>query len=317
MSVSFEAVIIENDVSTNSNQVISFKDLFKETVLTDNDNNSVCCISKMDLEDKSKICLDCGHKFNYIPLYRELCASIKRRQFGSIDCPYCRLTTPFILPNYDHPLIFPRKGVNYPPKFCMPKYSCSWIPHTGKNRFMKCTRGGTIYEDGIFCKQHYASVTKLLKNSEKKAEKDALQANQAMERLSRQYYSAENYLLLIQKKVDVSKQLIDKLKNDLNLASMVLEEASLAHEVAYNNLEKEPSKKNAKKEVCMEKRFDRANEKYIRIRDRVLNEDKKNELLGGRLNAALIKVKDMFLLFEEARLRVETMSAKINKKVIK
>ena len=83
--------------------------LFKSIVNlndTNNNNNDVCLISNENL-DNNYIKLDCGHKFNYLPIFNEVIYQKKKRildnnhlKLNEIKFPYCRKITKDLLPYY-------------------------------------------------------------------------------------------------------------------------------------------------------------------------------------------------------------------------
>jgi hypothetical protein len=87
---------------------------------TEEDNN-LCLISNGPLTDKF-VQLDCGHKFNYIPLYLDVKnhkklfnvmeSSSSRLNIDEIRCPYCRKRQKGLLPYYEE-LGLKEHGVNY------------------------------------------------------------------------------------------------------------------------------------------------------------------------------------------------------------
>lgn len=113
----------------------------------------VCLITNAPLH-KDCIQLDCGHKFNYIPLYREIihqkCARISQNMIvggstkgsamvlnqrhaletarlknNQIRCPYCRQNTDQLLPYYPYNNVRQTLHVNHPPHFTMPRKRCT------------------------------------------------------------------------------------------------------------------------------------------------------------------------------------------------
>lgn len=87
---------------------------------TEEDDN-LCLISKSPLTDKF-VQLECGHKFNYIPLYLDVKnhkqlfnvmeGSSSRLNIDEIRCPYCRKRQKGLLPYYEG-LGLKEHGVNY------------------------------------------------------------------------------------------------------------------------------------------------------------------------------------------------------------
>lgn len=249
-----------------------------------------CMISKAPLDPACTIQLTCGHKFNYIPLYRDLCASTKRPKFGTTSCPYCRLSMPFLLPNYHHPSVFPRKGINHPSKLCMPQYCCSWVPTTGKNKFIKCTRGGTIHPEGVFCSQHHASHLKLLKEKAKKAEKAELAAVKATQAAQKKLERAKILLVPAERSYEASKKALNKAAVAYHSAAAAYDAATEAHADAYACLEQNPCAKTAKKEERVEKQMERASDRHAKAEDALSKAQSKHAVVEQRWQAALAKV---------------------------
>lgn len=253
-------------------------------------DTDTCMISKAPLDPACTIQLTCGHKFNYIPLYRDLCASIKRSKFGTTSCPYCRLSMPFLLPNYHHPSVFPHKGVNHPSKLCMPQYCCSWVPTTGKNKFIKCTRGGTIHPEGVFCSQHHASHLKLLKEQAKKAEKAELAAVKATQAAEKKLERAKILLIPAERSYEASKKALNKTAVAYHSAAAAYDAATEAHANAYACLEQNPCAKTAKKEERVEKQMERASDKHTKAEAALSNAQSKHAAVEQRWHAALARV---------------------------
>ena len=249
-----------------------------------------CMISKAPLDPACTIQLTCGHKFNYIPLYRDLCASTKRAKFGTTGCPYCRLSMPFLLPNYHHPSVFPRKGINHPSKLCMPQYCCSWVPTTGKGKFIKCTRGGTIHPEGVFCSQHHASHLKLVKEQAKKAEKAALAAAKTAQAAERTLERARTLHAPVQRSYEASKKAVHKAAAAYHSAAAAYDAATEAHADAYACLEQNPCAKTAKKEEHAEKQMERANAKHVKAEVALSKTQSKHAAVEQRWHVASARV---------------------------
>lgn len=98
-------------------------------------NNNVCLITDEPLEANS-ITLTCNHKFNYVPLYKDLVNH--KRKFntmessgalkpGEIRCPYCRHKQNFVLPYYEELCLPKVSGINevykYEPPTPSPYYN--------------------------------------------------------------------------------------------------------------------------------------------------------------------------------------------------
>jgi len=139
---------------------------------TDTDNN--CLLTKEALND-IHVTLNCGHKFNYIPLYKEVV--IQKTSAGmttngyynsctlrlnEMKCPYCRRVQDKLLPflNYDN--IKRLRGVNGPESLCMKVRICEHVETASKRKNTKkkisdsCECNATHVVNGAYyCKKHY------------------------------------------------------------------------------------------------------------------------------------------------------------------
>ena len=136
------------------------------------DNN--CLLTKEALND-IHVTLNCGHKFNYIPLYKEVV--IQKTSAGmttngyynsctlrlnEIKCPYCRRVQDKLLPflNYDN--IKRLRGVNGPESLCMKVRMCEHVETANKRKNTKkkisdsCECNAIHVVNGAYyCKKHY------------------------------------------------------------------------------------------------------------------------------------------------------------------
>jgi hypothetical protein len=88
----------------------------------DNHNDNLCLITQQPLVDKF-VKLNCGHKFNYIPLYNDLVNHKKKfntmessggfLRKDEIRCPYCRQKQTGYLPSYPDMNLPKVDGVNW------------------------------------------------------------------------------------------------------------------------------------------------------------------------------------------------------------
>ena len=101
----------------------------------DDTNKNVCLITDEPLEANS-ITLTCNHKFNYVPLYKDLVNHKKKFNTmessgalkpGEIRCPYCRHKQNFVLPYYEELCLPKVSGINevykYEPPTPSPYYN--------------------------------------------------------------------------------------------------------------------------------------------------------------------------------------------------
>lgn len=119
-------------------------------------NDNICLISYEKLEN-NYITLDCGHKFNYINLYKELVNQKTKKLFDNkylkineIKCPYCRQITPKLIPYYKYYELKCIRGVNYPPEFYINTEKCECILKNG----IRCNEYGCKTNNGIYCNKH-------------------------------------------------------------------------------------------------------------------------------------------------------------------
>ncbi len=121
-----------------------------------NNNNNMCLITNEKL-DRNYIKLDCGHKFNYVPIFNEVVYQKKKKildnnylKLNEIKCPYCRKITKELLPYYKYYNVEKVRGVNFPEKFTQRTNICSFI--NSKN--VQCKKNACITNFGIFCNDH-------------------------------------------------------------------------------------------------------------------------------------------------------------------
>lgn len=131
----------------------------------ENDNENLCMITYETLENDHVI-LECGHKFNYIPIFKE----VYNQKFNSsklevqtlfgcqIKCPYCRNIQNSLLPPNEK--VEQTNLVNSPEKHCMKTKFCKYIFRGG------CRKGNVC---NIRCVTEYCSKHKgLAARQEKK-----------------------------------------------------------------------------------------------------------------------------------------------------
>ena len=124
------------------------------------DQDNYCLLTKEPL-DNIHIKLECGHKFNYVPLYREVVMqkttgmssigyyqshSLKRNE---IKCPYCRTIQDKLLPYLEYDGVNKTTGVNQPKTLSMSVQTCSHIECKKSKK-----QGSTCKEQGSTCKEN-------------------------------------------------------------------------------------------------------------------------------------------------------------------
>ena len=104
-----------------------------------------CLITNEKLTDKH-VTLLCNHKFNYYPLYDEICKqkyerkNIPKLQVNQIKCPFCRNIQNKLLPNISSMNVKNILGVNTPNKYCMFLNTCNYIYKVGSKKGQKCMK---------------------------------------------------------------------------------------------------------------------------------------------------------------------------------
>jgi len=140
-----------------------------------------CLITYQPLTLNS-IKLSCGHKFNYLPLYKEICNQKKvlsnnvisyeiyRLKVNEIKCPYCRVKKDELLPYiqvYDesgNPQVDRIQGVNTPERFCMKtQAACGWKFKQGKEQGEICSKNAYYNEHhkintNSYCDMHWKKI---------------------------------------------------------------------------------------------------------------------------------------------------------------
>jgi len=183
-----------------------FSELYKS--LDDDDNkykvesdNNLCLISNQLLIDKF-VELDCGHKFNYIPLYNDIYNHKKKfnnmegsaslLKMNEIRCPYCRKKQLGVLPYYEELIPEKTNGVNF---YDDTQSQSTYISSQGKFSYGKCefivntpTSISTITFSGpcpntyviksscdnkTYCWIHNRAITKQFEKEKKDKEKQA------------------------------------------------------------------------------------------------------------------------------------------------
>ena len=140
-------------------------DFYKEINLIEetNSDNNICLLSGEPLKENN-ITLNCNHKFNYLPLYYEICQQKKykynslevtRLSINQIKCPYCRNITNKLLPFIIDENVELKNGINSPSKYCLQINTCDWIFKNGKNKANKCNCSSFIFNEKNLCLKHH------------------------------------------------------------------------------------------------------------------------------------------------------------------
>jgi hypothetical protein len=134
---------------------------------TQNENEDNHCLLTKESLQNIHIVLACGHKFNYVPLYREVIAqktiglsstgyytshSLKRNE---IKCPYCRNVQNKLLPYLEFDGVKKMVNVNYPAKLSMTSQPCMYSVDINSKKSKKNASCKEYYNGIHVCKKHY------------------------------------------------------------------------------------------------------------------------------------------------------------------
>ena len=131
---------------STSSQLALFDQILAETISGSAPDDQVCPISGVQLTEKDKITLLCGHTFDLPSLFHEVLRQKKnpaptetqRLRKHEVKCPMCRAVQPKLIPPHENcPTTI---GVNSPSKYCMFTSVCSHIFKSGKRAGKPCER---------------------------------------------------------------------------------------------------------------------------------------------------------------------------------
>lgn len=163
------------------------------------DDTNKCLITRMPLT-ANFVEMQCGHKFNYLPLYNDLCQHMKPtihgiRKNGYIVCPFCRQAQQTFLPF--NPTVKSVVGVNlYPLKLCLDTTATVIIPDT-QCEFASTYKCDATHTYKLACGKHYCESHKILGMSI--AKQDANHADFLLKK-EKQKQRAEKKLAIEKKK---------------------------------------------------------------------------------------------------------------------
>jgi len=149
-------------------QTSIFNKLLAETLKKSNEQSfdDICLITNEPLLS-DHIKLNCGHTFNYKPIFCEVIEQknkmtyleTQRLKNNQIKCPYCRNIQTGILPYRNN--MEKIKYVNWPINMAYKPYKCSYIFLSGKKKNLQC---GASCSHEKYCSKHL----KMMENREKK-----------------------------------------------------------------------------------------------------------------------------------------------------
>lgn len=224
------------------NNIDFYAELYKQLDsdnLENKDNN--CLITNMPLTDKF-VELECGHKFNYEPLYNDVKnhkqkfnnmeAYTSRLKYNELRCPYCRTKSNVLLPYYEELGLEKISGVNFinnnydpdhPYKKCEFTILCNQIsiatdlespptsiikcPHMGTqiNYTQSGFVGGNYGDEKYYCYKHKKVMTKTYKKQILDKKKEELKLIHLSEK---QKKKEEKESIIKQKKGIIPKNVI-------------------------------------------------------------------------------------------------------------
>jgi hypothetical protein len=160
--------VIEIDFFTQLKNMLTHSEEASEN---ENENQDNCCLLTKEPLQNIHIVLACGHKFNYVPLYREVISqktiglsstgyytshSLRRNE---IKCPYCRNVQDKLLPYLEYDGVKKMFNVNHPAKMSMTSQPCMYSANLNSKKSKKnasCEECAIEYYNGTYvCKKHY------------------------------------------------------------------------------------------------------------------------------------------------------------------
>ena len=171
-NLDFNAALLNLDVaesSTNENEVVS-------VIPVDPTNTDFICLITHQPLTRSHIQLPCKHRFNYKPLFQEVCMqklirnmyNATRLNINQLKCPYCRSISEHLLPYLPSEERAREYGVNGPAKYCMQYTAACEYNSTRKDNKCnnnkcnnnKCQKPACYIGNINYCKTHYLKVQK-------------------------------------------------------------------------------------------------------------------------------------------------------------
>lgn len=178
------------------------------------DSKNVCLITDNVLTD-NHVVLECGHKFNYLPLFNDIrahktkfnCLEANHVKINEIRCPYCRSRQKTLLPYYPELGLPKIVGVNKEPPVLPQR-----IQVVGTCQYEACLSTQYICKlecDGnLYCYSHYNLKQRAHQKQEKLKEK-------AAEKIMKQEQKKEQKLLETKQKAEAKAEAKAKAKEDL------------------------------------------------------------------------------------------------------
>lgn len=198
----------------NTGGIDFYAELYSSLDWEENESKNVCLITDNVLSEHHVI-LECGHKFNYIPLFNDI--RTHKTKFNSLEanhvkineirCPYCRARQKTLLPYYPELGLPKIVGVNKeqlpPPQRIHVVGTCQYEACLSTQYICKLECVGNLY-----CYMHYNMRQRAHQKEEKLKEK-------ATEKLMKQQEKQEQKLLDKKQKAEAKAKAKEDLKNTL------------------------------------------------------------------------------------------------------
>lgn len=155
--------IIEDNIDFNEqlNIALNMELNMELNMNIQNDEDNKCMLTYQNLTENF-ITLPCKHRFNYIPLYNEVCTKLASNNYDSdklhnneIRCPYCRTKFDKLLPYIKYNGIEKKNGVNWPEKDSMKHMNCCWAYKSGKQKGQLCNKNAYQKGTEVYCYIHW------------------------------------------------------------------------------------------------------------------------------------------------------------------
>jgi hypothetical protein len=161
--------LTEANTNTNTTESSELSNVIICPPTSPSSEDNICLISKDKLHP-NHITLKCNHKFNYIPIYKEVLYQktksnpiyeVTKLQSYQIKCPYCRTITNKLLPFIQYPTVKLAKNIHSTGSDCLPTTKCSHIIKKRDinivNGDTKCDKNALYYEaeNLLLCPTHY------------------------------------------------------------------------------------------------------------------------------------------------------------------
>jgi hypothetical protein len=236
------------------NNINFFDELYKSLDIEENldNNDNICLITKENLCDRF-VKMDCGHKFNYLPLFNDI--SNHKKKFNNMEsrsgtlhsneirCPYCRNKQTGVLPYYEDLSLLKINGVNhYDPNIdYTPNYAkCEFLTPKlvfdndeveestnsddnikSKSKFTKCYLYGSKiigenYGDNKkYCYYHKKIIIKSKKKEilDKKKEDNKIMKEEAKQKIKEEKQVLKEVKKVLKEEKQKEKQLIKEFNN--------------------------------------------------------------------------------------------------------